>query len=140
MPLDHKLHARVHEALQQDPLAAEELVRLVSGGLAAWRERVESQIDTNANWGMSAALALPAYRPGRAWLRVEDASHRTHARMVAVGWNLHRRYAASPIERELVVFVRAADAHDAKRARAHYATIINEREIPAYHIFGEEEQ
>lgn len=139
MALDRDLRERIRGEIQRDPLVAQELLGLVGEGLTAWRERVEKSIARDADMGVSAALGLPAHRPGRKWLDLQNEWHRTSARMTAVGWNLHRRRAGSRIESDLVEFVREADALDGDRALRHYATLTAVHAIPRYRIFGEEE-
>lgn len=138
MVLDRDLRDRIRDEILRDPLVTQELLSLVRDGLAAWKERVERSIASGADMGVSAALGLPAHRPGRKWLDLQNEWHRTCARMTAVGWNLHRRRAGSRIESDLVKFVREADALDGDRALQHYATLTAVHAIPRYRIFSEE--
>jgi len=141
MGLNAKLRLEVKAAIEADPANAREVLSLALEGLDAWAARVRKSTDFLAYTGVSSALGLPVYRPGRAWLDVDNAQHRTMARMTAVGWNLHNRSAASKLECELVCFVRKADEAD-PTAVSHYRTLLGEdfTGVPAYELWAERKE
>jgi hypothetical protein len=139
MPLSKKLAREIREEIQRDPLTATELLGIVQEALAAWQQRTLATISQRADMGISAALGLPASK-SRNWLQVNNKKHRDWARMTAIGWNLHRRLASSSLEKDLVEFVRSADAADPNSALSHYQTLLGEEfpMLPTYRVWGEE--
>jgi hypothetical protein len=120
---DDKLLGKLAERIERNPDIIPKVLDAVKKGMAAWEATVQRRLDRHADLAISSALGLPARM--RNWSK-DNHGHRAFARLVAVGWGLVRRKPSSGLEKDLVKFVRDADAADPDDAASHYKTIGSE--------------
>jgi hypothetical protein len=116
---DKELLERIQQRIGRNPAIVPDVLDAVRNGMKAWEASVQRRLDHRADMAISAALLLPTQRH---W-STDNESHRSMMRLVAVGWNLARRVAGSPLEKAVVAFVREGDRVDPDSAEQHYKII-----------------
>ena len=119
---NRELLKKLKEEIEANPAIVPEILEVVQEGMAAWKRSVERSLASNAWWGISAALDMPT-RPAD-W---DTRRHGDTARLVRVGWNLHKRTPGCPQEKRLDEFVRKVDEEDPEGSSEHYAVIVQKR-------------
>jgi len=114
---DNKLIETLTSRIANNPSIVPRVLEAVSGGMAAWQDRVMKHLDHRADYAISSALGLP--KDMSRW-KTDNHSHAAMARLTAVGWGLNRRKPSSRLEIELVEFVREADSLAMEDALGHY--------------------